>query len=162
MPKKLLAMVAGMCLLTACDVKMKAPGGFEVEIDSKDRSVSSESMAPGTREGLKKIGDRVYFDLDQYNLTAKSRRLVARWADWLNTHRGLRVVLEGHADERGTREYNLALGERRAAAVRNELLSLGVDGSRVETVSHGKERPVDPASNPTAWTKNRRGVMVLN
>ena len=108
------------------------------------------------------IGDRVYFGFDQYNLTDESQRLVARWADWLGTHQGLKVVLEGHADERGTREYNLALGDRRAAEVRNQLLSLGVDGSRVETVSYGKERPVGPASNPTAWAKNRRGVMVLN
>ena len=165
MPMKLLAMVAGMCLLAACGTAKK-----EAMVDAdttKDRSVSSESTmaapTPGTAEELMQvIGDRVYFGFDQYNLTDESKRLVAKWADWLGTHRGLKVVVEGHADERGTREYNLALGDRRAVEVRNQLLSLGVDGSRVETISYGKERPVDPASNPTSWAKNRRGVMVLN
>ena len=166
MPKKLLAMVAGMCLLAACGTAKK-DAAESATMDSKDRSVSSESTmaapTPGTAEELMQvIGDRVYFGFDQYNLTDESQRMVARWADWLTTHRGLKVVVEGHADERGTREYNLALGDRRAAEVRNQLLSLGVDGSRVETVSYGKERPVDPASDPTAWAKNRRGVMVLN
>ena len=166
MPKKLLAMVAGMCLLAACGTAKK-DAAESANMDSKDRSVSSESTmaapTPGTAEELMQvIGDRVYFGFDQYNLTDESQRMVARWADWLTTHRGLKVVVEGHADERGTREYNLALGDRRAAEVRNQLLSLGVDGSRVETVSYGKERPVDPASDPTAWAKNRRGVMVLN
>ena len=166
MPKKLLALVAGMCLLAACGTAKKDMAETAT-MDTKDRSVSSESTmaapTPGTAEELMQvIGDRVYFGFDQYNLTDESQRQVAKWADWLGTHQGLKVVVEGHADERGTREYNLALGDRRAAEVRNQLLSLGVDGSRVETISYGKERPVDPASNPTAWAKNRRGVMVLN
>ena len=83
-------------------------------------------------------------------------------ADWLRANSGVSVILEGHADERGTREYNLALGERRATAAKNYLVALGISGSRVGTISYGKERPADPGSNEAAWAKNRRGRMAVN
>src|SRR5690606_29890270 len=101
------------------------------------------------------------FGYDQYDLSQEARDTLGRQATWLNQYSSLRVTVEGHADERGTREYNLALGERRANAVKSYLVALGVDGSRITTVSYGKERPAVPGSNETAWAQNRRGVTVV-
>jgi peptidoglycan-associated lipoprotein len=101
------------------------------------------------------LGD-VHFDLDSAALTEETRRQIEQHALWLQNHRDVRVTLEGHCDERGTVEYNLALGEQRARAVRDYLVSLGVAADRLRTVSYGKERPLDPASNEAAWAKNRR------
>lgn len=101
------------------------------------------------------LGD-VHFDLDSSALTEETRRQIEQHALWLQNHRDVRVTLEGHCDERGTVEYNLALGEQRARAVRDYLVSLGVAADRLRTVSYGKERPLDPASNEAAWAKNRR------
>jgi peptidoglycan-associated lipoprotein len=98
----------------------------------------------------------VHFDFDSAALTEEARRQIEQHALWLQNHRDVRVTLEGHCDERGTVEYNLALGEQRARAVRDYLVSLGVAADRLRTVSYGKERPLDPASNEAAWAKNRR------
>lgn len=111
---------------------------------------------PGSLEDFTvNVGDRVYFDLDQYNLDAEDRSRLQRQAAWLQSYPNVNIVVAGNCDERGTREYNLALGERRANAVRDYLVSLGVDGSRIETVSYGKERPIDPRSTAEAWAVNR-------
>lgn len=107
-------------------------------------------------------GDRVFFEYDSAELTATARRTLQAQADWLRANGGVAVTLEGHADERGTREYNLALGDRRATAAKNYLVALGISGSRVGTISYGKERPADPGSNEAAWAKNRRGRMAVN
>ena len=104
------------------------------------------------------VGDRVHFGFDRFDLTNEARKTIERQALWLQQHGSIAVTIAGHADERGTREYNLALGERRAISVRNYLIALGVEPDRVRTVSYGKERPVDPASTEEAWAKNRRGV----
>lgn len=118
--------------------------------------------APGTQEDLvASVGDRVFFGYDSSELDATSRQTLDRQAAWLRTYPNTRVMIEGHADERGTREYNLALGERRANAVKNYLLALGIDGNRVDTISYGKERPAVLGSDETAWSRNRRGVMVV-
>jgi peptidoglycan-associated lipoprotein len=101
------------------------------------------------------LGD-VHFDLDSAALTEEARRQIEQHALWLQNHRDVRVTLEGHCDERGTVEYNLALGDQRARAVRDYLVSLGVAADRLRTVSYGKERPLDPASNEAAWARNRR------
>ena len=104
------------------------------------------------------VGDRVLFATDAYELTGEAREILERQALWLSRYPELAVTVTGHADERGTRDYNLALGERRAATVRDYLAALGVDARRMKTVSYGKERPVDPRSAPEAWAKNRRAV----
>ena len=115
--------------------------------------------APGTQEDLVvNVGDRIFFGYDRYDLSSEAQMVLDKQAQWLNQYPNLNVTVEGHADERGTREYNLALGERRANSVRNYLIALGVDASRVGTISYGKERPAVPGSNETSWAQNRRGV----
>ena len=106
------------------------------------------------------VGDRVFFGLDQYDLSPEARKTVSAQAAWLKTRAGVSVTIQGHADERGTREYNLALGERRANAAKNYLVSLGVDAARITTVSYGKERPVALESTEEAWARNRRAVTI--
>ena len=108
------------------------------------------------------VGERVYYDLNNYRLDADDQEILKRQAAWLNAYPNVRVLVAGNADERGTREYNLALGERRAAAARDYLVSLGVDPSRVATISYGKERPAVTGSTEEAWAQNRRGVTVIN
>ncbi|KHK90062.1 peptidoglycan-binding protein [Novosphingobium malaysiense] len=104
--------------------------------------------------------DTIYFDTDKYDIDAQDQQALARQAQWLMQYSNKRATIEGHADERGTREYNLALGERRANAAKNYLVSLGVDASRLSTISYGKERPVALGSNEQAWAQNRRAVTV--
>ena len=117
------------------------------------------SIPPGTPEDfVVNVGDRVHFGFDRFDLTNEARDTLGRQAEWLKQHGSIAVTIAGHADERGTREYNLALGERRAISVRNYLIALGIDPGRIRTVSYGKERPVDPGSTEEAWAKNRRGV----
>ena len=103
----------------------------------------------------------VHFEYDQARLSDPARAIIEKHALWLQNHRAAKVVVEGHCDERGTVDYNLALGEQRARAVRDYLTSLGVAGDRVTTVSYGKERPLDPASNEAAWARNRRAHFVV-
>ena len=108
------------------------------------------------------VGDRVFFGYDSVSLTSEARSVLQRQAEWLSQDATLAVTIEGHADERGTREYNLALGERRANAVRSYLVALGVSASRVSVVSYGKERPVVFDNDASAWSQNRRGVSTIN
>ncbi|MEM8636409.1 MAG: peptidoglycan-associated lipoprotein Pal [Pseudomonadota bacterium] len=103
------------------------------------------------------VGERVYFDLDQWRLDDTDRAVLQRQAAWLQSYPNVRILVAGNCDERGTREYNLALGERRASIVRDYLVGLGVDQARIETVSYGKERPIDGGSNEAAWALNRNG-----
>jgi peptidoglycan-associated lipoprotein len=104
--------------------------------------------------------DRVFFDLDQHDVRPDQEQTVRAWAEWLKEHPGTSFMIEGHADERGTREYNLGLGARRATSIKNLLVSLGVEAGRVRTISYGKERPAEGGSSEEAWAKNRRGVAV--
>ena len=103
------------------------------------------------------VGERVFFDLNQSRLDDSDRAVLQRQAAWLQSYPSVRILVAGNCDERGTREYNLALGERRASIVRDYLIGLGVDPSRVDTVSYGKERPIDGGSTDAAWAKNRNG-----
>ncbi|MGH1378802.1 MAG: peptidoglycan-associated lipoprotein Pal [Alphaproteobacteria bacterium] len=115
--------------------------------------------APGTQADLVvNVGDRIFFETNSSDLTAAARTTLENQAVWLGQYSSLVVSIEGHADERGTREFNLALGERRANAVKNYLVALGVSPSRVATISYGKERPAVPGANDMAWSQNRRGV----
>ena len=107
------------------------------------------------------MGDRVFFDYDQYNVDAQDQATLQTQSQWLQRNPAVRVTLEGHADERGTRDYNIALGERRANAAKNYLASLGVDPSRIQVISYGKERPAELGSTEEAYAKNRRAVTVV-
>ena len=106
------------------------------------------------------VADRVFFAYDSYSLTSESQETLANQAKWLKINGSVTISIEGHADERGTREYNLALGDRRANAVKDFLMAQGISSSRITTISFGKERPVSGASNETAWAQNRRSVTV--
>ena len=117
---------------------------------------------PGSQQDLVvNVGDRVFFYTDRSDLNSSARATLDRQAAWLKLHPANRVTLEGHADERGTREYNLALGARRANAAKSYLVSLGVDPSRIATISYGKERPVALCSDESCWSQNRRTVTVV-
>jgi peptidoglycan-associated lipoprotein len=118
--------------------------------------VSRVTASPFTQPG----GDRILFALDRHDLDEQARGLVSKWAEYLRQAPSTRFTIEGHADERGTREYNLALGDRRAMAVRDYLVTQGVPASRLRTVSYGKERPAQPGSNEQSWSQNRRAVAV--
>ena len=131
------------------------------EVESSDLSGTSGAR-PGTQQDLVvNVGDRVFFGYDRHDLTKEARETLGKQARWLKRYPHLNVTIEGHADERGTREYNLALGDRRATAAKNYLVALGVDNSRLTTISYGKERPAVPESNPAAWAQNRRAVTVV-
>jgi len=116
----------------------------------------SQGATPGSAEDFRvSVGDRVFFGYDRFDLAPEARQVLERQAAWLRRYPSVRVLIAGNCDERGTREYNLALGARRAAAARDYLASLGIEAGRMETVSYGKERPVDPRSQEEAWSVNR-------
>ncbi len=120
------------------------------------------TVTPGSQEDLvANVGDRVFFGFDQYSLDGKSRSVLDKQAAWLSANPSVVVMVQGHADERGTREYNLALGERRANAAKDYLVQLGVNPDRIRTISFGKERPVALGSTESAWAQNRRSVTVV-
>lgn len=122
-----------------------------------------DGPAPGTQADLEEnVGDRVFFGYDRFDLAPEARATLDKQAQWMQQHPSLTITVEGHADERGTREYNLALGERRANSVKNYLVALGIDPRRVNTISFGKERPAVPGANESSWAQNRRGVAVVN
>lgn len=121
------------------------------------------AVTPGSQQDLAvNVGDRVFFSVDQSDITGEGQATLDRQASWLKQYPNVSLTIEGHADERGTREYNLALGERRATAIKNYLMSQGVDGSRLNTISYGKERPAVTESNAEGWAQNRRGISVVN
>ena len=138
--------------LTACATKSKNMGS-QLQGDVYTGTDTVEYLAKG-------VPDRVFFATNESILTTRSRDTLRKQAAWLRKNPSINVVLEGHADERGTREYNLALGERRANAAKDYLMTYGVSSNRISVISYGKERPVDSGSNPLAWSKNRRSVTV--
>ena len=157
---KIVSLIAVAGLVAACGT---APTSETASTSGQGNAAATASnIVPGSEEDLKvNVGDRVFFAFDKYNLTPEARYTLQQQAAWLAEHSGVNVIVEGHCDERGTREYNLALGERRANAAADYLMTLGVASNRISTISYGKERPVDPASNETAWAKNRRAVTVV-
>tara|TARA_B100000029_G_scaffold258775_1_gene255411 strand:+ start:16006 stop:16485 length:480 start_codon:yes stop_codon:yes gene_type:complete len=138
-------------LLSACATQKKVSTQMQGDVYTGTDTV--EYLADG-------VPDRVFFATNESVLTTASRDTLRKQAAWLRKNSSINVVLEGHADERGTREYNLALGERRANAAKDYLMTYGVAASRISVISYGKERPVDSGSNPLAWSKNRRSVTV--
>ena len=134
-----------------------------VEDDTTVAALDPSQPLPGSQEELvQSVGDRVFFDFDSAVLGADARRTLDRQAEWLRLFPEVALVLEGHADERGTREYNLALGERRANAVREYLITQGIAPSRLRTITYGKERPYALGHNEEAWALNRRSVSVID
>jgi peptidoglycan-associated lipoprotein len=120
------------------------------------------TIAPGSAEDLRvNVGDTVHFEYDQFAVQDSDKAILQRQAAWLARYPNIKILIEGHADERGTREYNIALGAKRANAVREYLVSLGVSAARIETVSYGKERPVCTDSGESCWAQNRRGVTTI-
>ena len=121
------------------------------------------AAAPGSAQDfVVNVGDRVFFETDSTELTPQSRTTLDKQAQWLQYYNRYTFTIEGHADERGTREYNIALGARRAQTVREYLVSRGIDGNRMRTISYGKERPVAVCDDISCWSQNRRAVTVLN
>ncbi|HZS84721.1 MAG TPA: peptidoglycan-associated lipoprotein Pal [Stellaceae bacterium] len=184
MTMKLLLMAAGLAMLVACagppppDSAGSAAGGVGGagagangaaagsvvgNAIGANGAAAAGQAAPGTQADLKQnVGDRVFFDTDQSTINAEGRKTLQRQAEWLKRYRNLTVTIEGHCDERGTREYNLALGERRAEAAKQLLVAFGVDPGRITTTSYGKERPAVVGSNEAAWAQNRRAVTVVD
>ena len=123
----------------------------------------SANVQQGSQQDLVvNVGDRIFFDFDKFELKAQARRTLKSQAEWLGKNQRLTVTIEGHTDERGTREYNLALGERRATTIKNYLIEQGIDSGRITTISFGKERPVAVGSSEVSWSQNRRGVTTVN
>jgi peptidoglycan-associated lipoprotein len=153
MTKPLLGALAALALLAACsntDENQAATGG------------GGSTIRPGSQEDLvANVGDRVFFDFDASSIRADQRPVLQRQAEWMQRNSSVTVQVEGHADERGTREYNLALGQRRANAARDTLVAGGVAGARISTISYGKDRPAALGSDESAWAQNRRAVTVV-
>jgi peptidoglycan-associated lipoprotein len=125
--------------------------------------IGSRNVLPGSQQDLEaSAGDRVFFAFDRSDITPESQQILERQADWLRRYPNVTVTIEGHCDERGTREYNLALGERRAQAVKNVLVASGIPASRISTISYGKERPAVVGSSEEAYAQNRRAVTTVN
>ena len=148
--KNLLIVVLAGMFLTACATQKKVGTGVSDVYTGTD---TVKQLASG-------VPDRVFFATNDTVLTTASRETLRKQAAWLRKNSSINVVLEGHADERGTREYNLALGERRANSAKDYLMTYGISSNRISVISYGKERPVDSGSTPLAWSKNRRSVTV--
>lgn len=130
---------------------------------TSDQLGMAGASTPGSQQDfIVNVGDRVFFDTDSSELSAQSRATLDKQAQWLNQYSNYAFTIEGHADERGTREYNIALGARRAQTVREYLISRGVQAQRMHTISYGKERPVAVCNDISCWSQNRRAVTVLN
>ena len=154
-------MLASGLALSACATK--APKQLPPDPGAGTVAEGMQGPTPGSQADFAAFTrgqDTVYFDTDRYNIDSEDAAALATQAQWLLRYPAKRATLEGHCDERGTREYNLALGERRANAARTYLASLGVDASRLATVSYGKERPAAMGSDEASWAKNRRAVTV--
>ena len=148
--KNILLVIFATLILSACSTAKKS-GNVDGDVYTGKETV--KFLASG-------VPDRVFFATNKSSLTTAARETLRKQAAWLRKNSDINVVLEGHADERGTREYNLALGERRANAAKDYLMTYGISENRISVISYGKERPVDSGSNPLSWSKNRRSVTV--
>lgn len=167
MPLKFLSILAAVTLLAACETApmedASASGsGSSTASGSSVSTASPATIAPGSQQDLVvNVGDRVFFAFDRFDLSQEARATLEKQAAWLQANRGVTVTIEGHADERGTREYNLGLGERRANSAKDYLVALGINPDRISTISYGEERPVAVGSNETAWAQNRRATTTV-
>lgn len=162
----LILLLAGSAALAACSPKPPKqlppePGDAATSTDTGQGTVGAP--VPGSQADFVATmmgADTIYFDTDKFNIDSTDAVALQSQAQWLMKYPAKRATVEGHADERGTRDYNLALGEKRANSAKNYLVSLGVDAARLTTISYGKERPAATGSNEEAWAKNRRAVTV--
>lgn len=144
--------MAAMVVIAACSSNT----------NDQQASAATTSVAPGSVGDFRQnVGDRVFFDTDMSTVNEEGRQTLNRQAEWLKKYSNYQVTIEGHCDERGTREYNLALGERRANSARQYLIAQGVPAARLKTISYGKERPDPVGSDEAAWARNRRAVSAL-
>ena len=162
----ILSALAAAALLAACssDVPINDVGGAGTgtTASAADPGITG-AQVPGSKEQFDaEVGNTVYFDTDSYSLSSDAQSQLQRQAAWLTQYPARTLTVEGHADERGTREYNLALGERRSNSVANYLVALGVDKARLSVISYGKERPLCTESDESCWSQNRRGVSAIN
>ena len=161
--------VAALVAVAGCSKKKPAelPPPPPTTTTTTDSSASTgnvgNGIVPGSRaDFLQQAGtDTIHFATDSHDIDQEAQGILAAQAKWLVAHANVRVTLEGHCDERGTREYNLALGDRRANAAKNSLVSAGVSADRINTISYGKERPVATGSDESSWAQNRRAVTVV-
>ena len=166
---RLAAVLVCLLLVTACartepgDPTLAADRPAAGAGDGAFGAASGGRFDPGSQQALAaEAGDTVYFAFDSATLRPESQQVVRQQASWLDANPGARVTIAGHADERGTREYNLALGDRRANAVRSYLIGLGITPARIDTISYGEERPAVAGSNEQAWARNRRAVTTID
>ncbi|MEO9336429.1 peptidoglycan-associated lipoprotein Pal [Mesorhizobium sp. SB112] len=152
-----IALVMGLAL-TGCASKKTPNSAADLGLGG-----GAGSATPGSAQDFTvNVGDRIFFDTDSSSIRADAQGILSRQAQWLNQYGNYAIVVEGHADERGTREYNIALGARRAAAARDYLASRGVAANRIKTISYGKERPVAVCDDISCWSQNRRAVTALS
>jgi peptidoglycan-associated lipoprotein len=167
--RSLALLLAVALATTACSGKKEGDqGNIQVSqanpaaangIAGADTGMGAGNVTPGSQQDLVvNVGDRVFFAYDSHDVSPEGQATLQKQAEWLKKYPAVNVQISGHCDERGTREYNLALGERRAAAAKNYLVSLGVPAERIQTISYGKERPAVEGSTPEAWAQNRRAV----
>ena len=149
--KNIVITILATLALSACSTAKKSGAGLDGDVYTGTKTV--EYLAAG-------VPDRVFFATNKTSLTTKSRETLRKQATYLRKNKKLSVTIEGHADERGTREYNLALGERRANSAKDYLMTYGISGKRISIISYGKEKPVNPGSDALAWSQNRRSVTV--
>lgn len=149
---KAFAAMAMMLVIAACSSNQQ-----------ETAAAASTTVTPGSIADFRQnVGDRVFFDTDMSNIREDGRQTLNRQAEWLKKYTNYQITIAGHCDERGTREYNLALGDRRASAVKNYLVALQVSEDRILTISYGEERPAGPGHDEAAWAQNRRAVTVVN
>lgn len=156
-----LSLLAAVLLLAACSTSPTT-----TENTSGGTGTAAETQAgpaPGSREDFtQNVGDRVFFDFNESAIKPEGRQTLQKQAAWLQKYTNVTVTVEGHCDDRGTREYNLALGARRANAAKQALVALGIAANRIQTISYGKDRPVVAGDNESAWAQNRVSITVIN
>jgi peptidoglycan-associated lipoprotein len=159
MLSRMIVLAGALLMLAACSSTPEPPPGGP----GGPGAGGASRFGPGSQQDLAATaGDRVFFAFDSAEISSEGQQILQRQADWLRRYPNVAVTIEGHCDERGTREYNLALGERRASAAKNLLVAAGIPASRISTISYGKERPIVPGSTDDAYAQNRVAVTTVN
>ena len=163
MHARTIGLLGALLMLVACSSTPPEPPPPAPAGPPGGAGIGSRNIVPGSQQDLEaSAGDRVFFPFDRADISPEAREILSRQADWLRRYPNVAVTIEGHCDERGTREYNLALGERRAQAAKNVLVASGISASRISTISYGKERPAVVGSAEESYAQNRRAVTVVN
>src|SRR5438552_9763284 len=163
MHARIAGLLGALLMLAACSSTPPEPPPPGPPGPPGGTGMGSRNIVPGSQQDLEaSAGDRVFFAFDRADISPEARQILTHQADWLRRYPNVTATIEGHCDERGTREYNLALGERRAQAAKNVLVALGIPAGRIQTISYGKERPEIPHSDDSSYAQNRRGVTTVN